>query len=848
MKHNYFTFLTIFLLQKRILLFALLCFLGINGALVLHPQQQIAPFLQQGFQTKQPFLFKENLAIIASYFDTAGEILLKELGSVIKANYEQQIRMKLKKTQPNNNALWQSYSENKNFQVLSFDGKFEQYFQNDQSKYKIKFDEFKQAKNLLLEILRYIPDERYFEDALLKLEALVNKLETYNYQSPETDKSDINKILHETIASKVTYVQKKMIEIALIIEFKNKLFRFLKNYFEEVKYRKQHYSALSQCVQLENLAYDENNPLILSHMNEKEQKTWEYDLSIKNHFGYFSPLIRGKKIAETVLNTAADFAQDPKKTLTRLVLKNKTVNTGIQQTQITINTCNTNLLNFADIEMDKLAKQIALIASLMKVANRPAVWKFSTFLIKILPRFFINCISTQPQIENTAEQEKNLAEEKKKVAVEKLNLAVQKLKEGQKDINSVSKILEHLINATASFSPAIEFLNEIQVKVFNNAVPHAIAEYIFEMRDFLINCSRLVEEKVDILKGIRQTLESDEKNKCMAQQITAPADWAQIFETINVKHAQKFRQQFYKPTLPVLTFLTLTPQHIPMVDANQEDDTIFNSSAQILNTINDPNNASIQNHLSKVYQYIDETDVSYLQKIVPYRTQTKVDIHLVTDPEYGKILLFLASLKDIKALFKTQNQDQIIIDNDIGEFEKTNFEKIFCNKFPGTQNLKYSIKNNEDKREQEITKRDKLKPEYDDAREFLRQLNVNIDFYKVNIQDSTGYYPKRIFTKVAFQVFKLLSYFIDKEKLLVFCDKFNLLTDNIILQETYETFLSKNENLKKAAEKAVREYEKIDPLIQELNQIINEKQNTRADLKKFRAGLKDEIDRVWSLR
>src|SRR6202043_2924148 len=122
-----------------------------------------------------------------------------------------------------------------------------------------------------------------------------------------------------------------------------------------------------------------------------------------------------------------------------------------QNTQKTINAYDAQLIDLANIDMPRLADQITLIAKLMKVANQPAVWKFSTFLIGILPRFLINRISTQPQIENKEEQEKNLADEKKKFAVEKLNLAVEKLKKGKKDVKSVSKILEHLINATASF-------------------------------------------------------------------------------------------------------------------------------------------------------------------------------------------------------------------------------------------------------------------------------------------------------------------------------------------------------------------------------------------------------------
>jgi hypothetical protein len=475
--------------------------------------------------------------------------------------------------------------------------------------------------------------------------------------------------------------------------------------------------------------------------------------------------------------------------------------------------------------MEELERNLRRVPDFIKVANQPAVWQVSAFLIKILPRFFINRFLTQAQIENKIEQESNKA--------------LEKLKKGKKNLASISKVLQHLAKATGSIHPAIRVLERIQAEIFNNAVPQAIAEYIIQTRVFLGDCLTIFQTRINTIKAVQQTLEVDKQNKDMAKQITSLADWANVFKTINLETEGRKRKKFYKHTLPILSFLMLTKKNKPMFDEEEFDNIAkINDSDQL-----------IQTHLNEVYQCVDKLDTHYLKKIAPYEAlQKKIDLRTLNDLNYGKKLLFLACLKDIKTAFKADHKDYSPENHDPVKLEKENFEKIFCNRFPGTQNLKYSIKSDREKLRKAMFAKSKFEKEYERAQDFLRQFNVNKDFYKENIAQTTGYFPKKIFTKTVLLLIKLLSFFIDKEKLFTYCDRLGSWTDHIIVQKAYDDFLSINHSLEKSVKQAIKEYEKFDQTILFLQEAIGSKEAMYNTLKNFRKILKAEIDDIWSLR
>lgn len=818
MKYNNYLFKNSFLSTKLIFLLLISC-LTVHGA--LQEQQKMLPlpkFQAEGFKTKEAFFFKENLNLINDNFDCTAKEVCKELNSIIQANYEQKIRIAQKDTLELGSQLWETYSSDQCYQLVSFPEKFSAYFQSQKSQYAIKLKEFKQAKKFLFEIIRLIKHESYIENALLRMDELVSDFEKYTFENEEYIANQ-----DETIALKITYIQKKMLHMILIMEFKNQLFEFLESYFK-TKNKNRIVDNFLFPVFPNHIS---SKPQITSCLDEKEKKIWEDTLNINLYFSYLSPISITLNNGICLYNTVSQFIQDPIKAINRKVFTNPSIKTIIQDGEKKIKKFNNKLLFFANAEMEPFANQITLISNVLRAGNKPAVWKFSTFLIKMIPRFIINRISNQPSKidDGTQEVDKNSKE-----VAEKIIFAVQEFKKTRKTKESLSKILKSLIKTSGSFVPAIDFLNNLQEKVFDNAVPTTLAEHILELKNFLEKYSNYIEEKIQNLNTLLSKFEIDQKTEQAALKIDTFYDWATIFEKINKNNKKKNRKNFYKQHLPLYSFLTFKKR--PLFDC---DDNHFES---IRLDFDNENYQLISNHLNTIYTTINEINTDYLKKIsgIVDLQKTNIDMSILPDG-YEKTMLFLSALKDINTLSKYINKPDDTLDE--------NNEETLLKNFPGTQNLKKKINDDNDSLEKLNNKKTKSERAYNEAKNWLEHTqDMQQDFNK-SITSLDPSLSRKILTKIASYFIMVFSLFINKERLLPFFDYSPF--DEIILKEELSKYENKNVNLEKSVKKGIEEYEQLDSKMQELKNIIDGKEKTYNALKDFRNDIKKSINEAWNL-
>lgn len=814
MKYNNYLFKNPFLSTKLIFSLLISC-LTIHGAL---QEQQEMPFIPkfqvEGFKTKDAFFFKENLNLINDNFDCTAKEVCKELNSIIQANYEQKIRIAQKDTLEQGSQLWETYSSDQCYQVVSFPEKFSAYFQSQKSQFTIKLKEFKQAKKFLFDIIRLVKHELYIENALLKMDELLCDFEKYTFENEESVNNQ-----DEAIRLKIIYIQKKMLHMILIMEFKNQLFEFLESYFKE----RHNYLKNKEFSFTENLLYKAQKPKLIRQFDEKEKKIWEKTLNINTYFSYLSPISRTFNNSVDLYNTVSRFIQDPIKAINRKIFTNPSIKTIIQDGEKKIKKFNNKLLFFANAEMEPFANQITLISNVLRAGNKPAVWKFSTFLIKMIPRFIINRISNQPSKidDGTQEVDKNSKE-----VAEKIIFAVQEFKKTRKTKESLSKILKSLIKTSGSFVPAIDFLNNLQEKVFDNAVPTTLAEHILELKNFLEKYSHYIEEKIQNLNTVLNQFEIDEKTEQAALKIDTFYDWATIFEKINKNNKKKNRKNFYKPHLPLDSFLTFKKR--PLFDC---DDNHFES---IRLDFDNENYQLISNHLNTIYTTINQIDTDYFKKIsgIVDLQKTNIDRSILPDG-YEKTMLFLSALKDINTLFKyTDTLDE-------------NNEDALLENYPSTQNLKNKINNDKDSLDKLKNKRAKSQRAYNEAKNWLEKTQLMQEHFNESIKTLDPSFSRKILTKITSYLIMFFSLFINKEKLLPFFDYSPF--DEIILKEELSKYENKNVNLAKGVKKGIEEYEQLDLKIQELSGIINDKEKTYNALKTFRNDIKKRINEAWNL-
>lgn len=826
MKYSNYLFKNPFLSTKLIFLLLISC-LTIHGAL---QEQQEMPFIPQfqveGFKTKEAFFFKENLNLINDNFDYTAKEVCKELNSIIQANYEQKIRIAQKNNPEKDTSLWETYSSDQCYQVVSFPEKFSAYFQSQKSQFTIKLKEFKQAKKFLFETIRLIKHESCIENALLRMDELVSDFEKYTFENEEYIANQ-----DETIALKITYIQKKMLHMILIMEFKNQLFEFLESYFKE----RHNYLENKEFSFTENLLYKAQKPKLIRQFDEKEKKIWEKTLNINTYFSYLSPISRTLNNGVDLYNTVSQFIQDPIKTINRKIFTNPSIKTIIQDGGKKFKKFNDKLLFFANAEMEPFANQITLISNVLRAGNKPAVWKFSTFLIKMIPRFIINRISNQPSKidDGTQEVDKNSKE-----VAEKIIFAVQEFKKTRKTKESLSKILKSLIKTSGSFVPAIDFLNNLQEKVFDNAVPTTLAEHILELKNFLEKYSHYIEKKIQNLNTVLNQFEIDEKTEQAALKIDTFYDWATIFEKINKNNKKKNRKNFYKPHLPLDSFLAIKKMpHFNSDDYNSDDSDSDGSDSDGYFSCDDNEiYESISNDWNYIKEKINTINTDYLKKISGIVDLKIINISNIPK-DYEKTMLYLSALKDINTLSKYINTSDDTSDE--------NMKKILLNRFPGTQNLKNKINDDNDSLEKLKNKKRKSQRVYNEAKSWLEETQLMQEHFNESIKTLDPSFSRKILTKITSYLIMFFSLFINKEKLLPFFDYSPF--DEIILKEELSKYENKNVNLEKSVKKGIEEYERLDSKIQELENIIKDKEKTYKALKNFRNDIKKNINEAWNL-
>ncbi len=812
-------------LSTKLIFLLLIWALRVHGALQEQPDipVPIPVFKKEGFKTKEAFFFKEHLKVINDNFDYTGKQVCKELNSIIQAYHEQQIRTGLKNTHEQGNPLWETFSKDQYYQIISFPEQFSAYFQSQESHYKIKLEEFKQAKKFLFETIRLVKHESHIENALLKIDELICDLEKYTFENEETiaKKDDV-------ITLKINYIQKKMLHIALIIEFKNQLFEFLESYFKE----RHNYCENTDFSFTENLQYKPQKLKSFSLLNKTEKDFWDNTLNINNYFSYLGPIIRTFNDGITFYNTTTHFIQDPKKWLSRKFFTHPTIQKIINTSERTIESTNRRLFLFADTEIEPLANRITVISNILQAGNKPAVWKFSTFLIKMVPRFIINRISNQPS--NISNVNEKIDKNSKEVA-EKIQKAFQEFEKTKKTQESLSKILKSLIKASGSFVPAIDFLNSIQERVFNNAIPATIAEYILEFKNHLTLYSNYIEEKIKDLNAVLDRFEIDKKIQETVIKMDSFCDWATIFQAINKNNRKKNRKNFYKPHLPLCSFLLFKKTPYFDVDENQ-----FES---IQRKFNDEEYQLISNHLNTIYTEINKINTDYLKKIKGIIDLPKTNIDLSIPDGYAKTMLFLFALKDVRKLYKYL--DESLPEQESNTYKKENLEKFLLNVFPGTQNLKNTINHNKDSLKKLNNKKAKSQRAYNEAKNWLEHNNDIQEDLSTSIKSLDPSLSRKILTKIASYFIMIFSFFINKEKLLPFFDYSPF--DEIILKEEILKNENKNKYLKKSVEKAIAEYEGLDLKIEYLSNIIEDKKAHYKAIKAFRNDIKAEINEFWNL-